>query len=160
MEPGFRIAAEADVDVLLALMKDYYVFDGHGWDHDRARDALVVLLRNSQFGLVWLVVDEQTPVGYVVVTFGYSLEFLGRDAFIDELFLIPSHRNRGWGKNILAFVEDQARAHEVRAIHLEVVRGNNHARGLYAAHGYVDHDHSLMSKWIEHRFAKPSRSPS
>jgi hypothetical protein len=32
-----------------------------------------------------LVLDAETSVGYIVLTFGYSLEFLGRDAFIDVL---------------------------------------------------------------------------
>ena len=156
LDPTFRIATEADANTLLAFMEQYYAFDGHGWDPHLARTALRGLLSNAMFGIAWLVLDEQTPVGYLVLTFGYSLEFCGRDAFIDEFFLLPSHRGRGWGRQALAFLEEQARAHDVRAIHLEVVRGNEAAKELYRKNSYEDHDHRLMTKWIERRFSKPS----
>lgn len=148
MDPQFRIAREDDAPLLLAFMQQYYVFDGHHWDEIRAREALLSLLRCSQYGLVWLVLDAETPVGYIVLTFGYSLEFLGRDAFIDEFFLLPSHRGRGWGKKTLAFVEEQARHNHVRAIHLETVRTNDNAKRLYSKTGFVDRNHYLMSKRI------------
>ena len=148
MDPQFRIARDDDAPLLLALMQQYYAFDGHHWHENRAREGLLNLLRCSQYGLAWLVLDAETPVGYIVLTFGYSLEFLGRDAFIDEFFLLPSHRGRGWGKKTLAFVEEQARHNDVRAIHLEIVRTNDNAKRLYSKTGFVDRNHYLMSKKI------------
>ena len=65
-------------------MRDYYAFDGHHYDREPACKALLGLLGNSNFGLAWLVCDSGTAVGYIVLCFGYSLEFLGRDAFIDD----------------------------------------------------------------------------
>jgi hypothetical protein len=78
LEPGFRVAAESDADVLLEFMRAYYAFDGHGFDHGKARLALTALLRDAQFGRAWLVLDGASPVGYVALCFGYSLEWLGR----------------------------------------------------------------------------------
>lgn len=127
-------------------MREYYEYDGHPWDETRARQALLGLLEDPQYGYAWLVLDDPAPVGYVVLTFGYSLEFLGRDAFLDELFLLPPYRGRGWGKKTLAFIEQQAQENQVRAIHLEVVRGNEAAAALYRNNGYLDHDHRLMTK--------------
>jgi GNAT superfamily N-acetyltransferase len=46
-------------------------------------------------------------VGYIVVTLGYSMEYGGRDAFVDDLFLAAAHRGRGLGTAALA----QARAY-------------------------------------------------
>jgi diamine N-acetyltransferase len=155
LEPKFRIATESEAEILLARMREYYAFDGHAFDQAKAREALLAFLRDPSLGRAWLVCEEEIPVGYIVLTFGYSLEYLGRDAFIDELYLCESHRGRGWGRKALHFVEEQARAAGVRAIHLEVVRGNITARELYRRAGYVDHDHHLMSKWIERQFSKP-----
>jgi len=154
-EPSFRLACENDADSLLGMMREYYAFDGHAFDPDRARVALLGFLREPSFGRAWLICDEATPVGYLVLTLGYSLEYLGRDAFIDEFYFRESHRGRGWGKQTLAFVEDQARALRVRSIHLEVVRQNTGAKEVYRKNGYADHDHYLMSKWIERSFLKP-----
>jgi GNAT superfamily N-acetyltransferase len=94
-------------------------------------------------------------VGYIILTLGYSLEYLGRDAFIDEFYLRESHRGRGWGSCALSFVEGEARRLDVRSIHLEVVRQNTPAKEVYRKSGYLDHDHYLMSKWIERAFPKP-----
>lgn len=159
MEPSFRAATDSDADLLLEMMREYYAFDGHAFDEPRARAALLIFLRNPTFGRAWLVCEEKTPVGYILLTFGYSLEYLGRDAFIDEFFLRESYRGRGWGRRTLEFVEDAARSCEVRSIHLEVVRQNTAAKEVYRRSGYLDHHHYLMSKWIERGFAKPgSRS--
>jgi hypothetical protein len=40
---------------------------------------LTGLLRDPALVRVWLVCAEETVVGYIVLTFGYSLELLGRD---------------------------------------------------------------------------------
>ena len=156
MDPTFRIATEADSDLLLVMMREYYAFDGHAYDEQRARVALLNFLREPSFGRAWLICDGDMAVGYIVLTFGYSLEYLGRDAFIDEFYLRESYRGRGWGRRTLEFVEEAGRDAEVRTIHLEVVRANSRAKEVYRRAGYADHDHYLMSKWIEKTFPKPN----
>jgi diamine N-acetyltransferase len=84
MEPSFRIAAESDADLLLQLMSEYYAFDRHPFNLEKARAALTGLLREPTLGRVWLVCAGETVVGSIVLTFGYSLELLGRDAFVDS----------------------------------------------------------------------------
>jgi GNAT superfamily N-acetyltransferase len=155
MEPSFHVATENDAALLLEMMREYYAYDGHVFDPPKAQTALLVFLREPSFGRAWLICEGSTPVGYIVLTLGYSLEYLGRDAFIDEFYLRESHRGRGWGSRALAFVEDEARRLNVRSIHLEVVRQNTFAKGVYRKSGYLDHDHYLMSKWIEPSFPKP-----
>jgi len=154
-EPSFRLATESDAEAILEMMRDYYAFDGHAFDPPRARVALLAFLREPSYGRGWLILDAEARVGYIVLTLGYSLEFLGRDAFIDEFYLRESHRGRGWGKLALAFVENEARTLNVRSIHLEVVRQNTGAKEVYRRSGYVDRDHYLMTRWIERSFCKP-----
>ena len=161
MDPTFRTATEADADLLLPLMREYYAYDGHAYDEPRARVALVNFLREPSFGQAWLICDGAMPdgaipIGYIILTFGYSLEYLGRDAFIDEFYLRESHRGRGWGRTALESVEEAARTAGVRAIHLEVIRTNTAAKEVYRRACYLDHDHYLMSKWIENDFEKPA----
>jgi hypothetical protein len=86
MEPSLRLATESDADLLLGFMREYYAFDGHTFDLPQARAALLGLLRDPSLGRVWLISTGQELAGYVVLTLGYSLEFLGRDAFLDEFY--------------------------------------------------------------------------
>ena len=118
-EPEFRLATPDDGELLLYFMRDYYAFDGHHYEREKARAALLVLLndgllKNPACGMAWLILDSATPVGYIVLCFGYSLEYLGRDAFLDEFYLIESHRGRGWGRKTLEFVRAQAQLQSVR----------------------------------------------
>jgi ribosomal protein S18 acetylase RimI-like enzyme len=159
-EPSFRLATESDAATLLPFMRDYYAFDGHAFDEQKARVALVTLLRDSSLGRVWLILSNEpdsgtdrgvegaVPVGYIVLCFGYSLEWLGRDAFVDEFFLRPDYRGRGWGRKTMAFLEDAACSLNVTALHLEVMRLNTGALELYRKLGFEPHKSSFLSKWI------------
>jgi diamine N-acetyltransferase len=104
---------------------------------------------------VWLILDGETAVGYVVIAFSYSLEWLGRDAFVDEFYLLEAYRGRGWGRATMAFVEEAARSLNVRALHLEVVRQNAAALQVYRKLGYKDRESTFLSKWIARDFSKP-----
>jgi len=153
-EPSFRRAEESDLATLLQFIREYYAFDGHAFNEERTPLALVALLRDPNLGRVWLILDDSVPVGYVVLCFGYSLEWLGRDAFIDEFFLREEFRNRGWGRKTLAFVEVAARSCNIRTLHLEVVRQNEAALKVYRKLGFREHESTFMSKWITQDFAK------
>src|SRR5260370_30095073 len=109
-DPQFRLAVESDADALLEFMQAYYGFDGHGFDREKAGAALTALLRDSNLGLAWLILDGNAAVGYIVLCFGYSLEWLGRDAFVDEFYLREEYRGRGWGRQTMGFLEKAARA--------------------------------------------------
>jgi ribosomal protein S18 acetylase RimI-like enzyme len=157
MIPSLTLATQTHADIILEMMRDYYAFDGHHFDPLRAREALLGILREPAFGRVWLISIDEEVAGYVVLTFGYSLEFLGRDAFIDELFLHERFRGRGIGTAIMEQVENEAHTFDIRSLHLEVVRANQNALRLYRKLGFHDREHYLMTKSID-RSAAPRRS--
>jgi ribosomal protein S18 acetylase RimI-like enzyme len=143
----FRLATPADLEALLALQRAYYAEAGYRFDPTRARTALAGLLGDRSLGLVWAAADAGgAPVAYAVLTLGYSLEYGGRDAFLDELYVAPAERRRGLARAALAAIEAGARALAVRELHLEVERSLAGARALYRRAGFADHDRLLMSK--------------
>ena len=153
--PEFRRATESDADILLQFMQAYYAFDGHGFDRQKASEAVTALLRDTNLGRAWLILDSDKPAGYVVLCFGYSLEWLGRDAFIDEFYLREEYRGRGWGRKTVQFVEEEARKAGVRTLHLEVVQQNSTALEVYRRLGFREHKSTLLSKWIATNLSKP-----
>jgi ribosomal protein S18 acetylase RimI-like enzyme len=118
------------------------------FDEAKARTALRKFLFLPAFGGVWLLFEGNATVGYIVLTLGFSFEFHGHDAFIDELYIDAAHRRRGFGRQALEFAEKKARERGVNAIHLEVDRGNDAAFELYRRVGYEDHQRFLMTKWL------------
>jgi ribosomal protein S18 acetylase RimI-like enzyme len=154
-EAQFRLAVESDADALLEFMQEYYAFDGHGFDREKARVALTALLRDSKLGLAWLILDGDAAVGYIVLCIGYSLEWLGRDAFVDEFYLREEYRGRGWGRQTMSFLEEAARTAGIRTLHLEVVQENTSALHLYRKLGFTEHRSTFLSKWIAQDVSKP-----
>jgi GNAT superfamily N-acetyltransferase len=148
MEPTFQVAELAELETLLEFVHEYYEFDQHTYNRDAARVALDRLLHAPELGRIWLICDGPTPIGYVVLTLGYSIEYHGRDAFVDELFIRASHRGRGIGAQTFVFLEQVCRGLEVRALHLEVERHNTGAQQFYRKIGFYDQDRYLMTRLI------------
>ncbi len=148
MDSHFREAAPADLDTLVAFMRDLYVFDHVPFDEQRARRTMSGLLRDPSLGRVWIILEGSEPAGYAAITLGYSLQYGGRDAFIDELFIREDRRGRGLGRGALAFVEERCRAFGVRTLHLAVDRENQRAQEVYEQFGFADQGFHLMSKPI------------
>lgn len=137
----------ADLPLLERFVRAYYLEDGHTFDEDRQPAALAALAGGEPCGRGWLIRLGREPVGYVVLTWAFSVEAGGREACVDEFYLVPEVRNRGLGSRALALVEAEARGLAVRRIFLEVER-HNRVIGLYRRAGYVDHDRFLMSKFL------------
>ena len=146
MSTHFRAALRADVPAMLAHQRDYYAAEGYAFDETAARGALDGLLGDANRGRVGVLDDAGVVVGSLAVTFGWSLEYQGRDAFVDELYVAASHRGRGLGRMAMTLAEDACRAAGVRALHLEVERANTHARALYERTGFVDRERLLMTR--------------
>ena len=146
MDVAFRLADVADIDLLVKFMREFYEFDGLAFEEEVARSALRQILGDDSFGRVWLIQVGGSPAGYVVLTPGFSLMYGGRDAFVDELYVRAEHRGRGVGRRALEFVEGVCRTLGVRALHLEVGRGNTTAQAVYRRLGFQDHDQYLLTK--------------
>ena len=88
-------------------------------------------------------------MGYLVLTFGFSLEYSGRDALIDELFLREQFREFGIGRQAINFVTEFCRADGIKTIHLEVEHHNETAKELYRKTGFIDYKRYFLTKWIK-----------
>lgn len=146
----FRPAAAQDEQVLLRMMRNLAEQEpgAYFFDEPVVREVLHKFLANPDLGQAWVFFDGGTPVGYIVLTFGFSFEYHGRDSFIDELYVEPQYRRQGIGRRAMQFVEEQARDLGVNALHLEVDEGNDPAAELYRRAGYDDHSRFLMTKWL------------
>jgi ribosomal protein S18 acetylase RimI-like enzyme len=141
-----RMASEADLPRLLPMMVDFNRHESIDWTFERGEGALRQLLTSAELGFVGLAeVDEQT-CGYFVLTFGYDLEWNGRDAFLTELYLSPASRGRGLGRLLLSAAESTARSRGSRALHLMVRPENAPALGLYLRMGFQEPPRRLLTK--------------
>lgn len=147
MEITYNEPSKADFPEILFMMADFYAFFGYPFDRVAAQKNLRELIENKNIGRLWLIRAGIDTAGYVVLAFGFSFEYKGRDAFIDELYLKEAFRKKGIGKNTMRFVEKQALELGINAVHLEVERDNKAGRRLYNKQGYTG-DRILLTKWM------------
>ncbi|HBE16137.1 MAG TPA: GNAT family N-acetyltransferase [Cyanobacteria bacterium UBA11149] len=149
MNISLILAQLADIDIILKFIKELYEHEDIRFDESRARNALSQLLQDNSLGYVWVIYGGDEAIGYLVLTFGYSLEFGGRDGLIDELYIRETYRGYGIGTIALEFVTEFCKSIEIKAIHLVVERKNNQAHSLYRKMGFKDCDRDIMTKWID-----------
>ena len=141
------------------MMRGYYEQDGYTFVEAEARAAALALIQDPHLGRLWVTCDGDAVVGYVAVALGFSFEYRGREAFVDELFIAESHRGRGLGAKALELAEAYCRDAGVNALHLEVEGHREQALELYRRRGFEDFDRYLMTKWLSASRRRP-RGPA
>src|SRR6516225_3055533 len=143
------LATPADLEAILGLMIQMQQDDpwSEPFDEPEVRNSLGELLQNPVFGVIYLCRESSRAVAYLVICFDYSLEYHGKGAWIDELFVACSDRGRGISAELLALAERVSAEHNAKFLHLEVSHGNP-AVELYRRRGFVDHERHLMTKRI------------
>ena len=132
----------------MIMIREFYMAENLHFDANAASAAALELISDASLGRIFLIGDGLQSVGYCVVTFGYSLEFHGRFALIDEFYVREESRGSGLGSAALSFVEHECGSMNVSAVRLEVDRSNARVRRLYERHDFEAHDRDLMSKLL------------
>ena len=148
MDTSFRLLASGDISHLLSLIKDFYTFERLPYDEARLRRLLSDLIADTNLGRVILFELAGEVVGYMVLGFGFSLEFHGRDCLIDEFYVRPAYRSKGIGQAAVDFALQLCRDLGIKAMHLEADHFNVRGHEFYKRLGFKDHDRHLMTRWI------------
>jgi GNAT superfamily N-acetyltransferase len=152
-------AGQNHLEQLMPLVCAYHAFEQIEMSDEERLAALTPLLDDSALGKIWLVrQDSDEPIGYVALCFGYSIEFKGRDAFVDEFYLAESARGRGIGRLALAQVIAEVADMGIVALHLEVARSNLRARRFYEGLGFMARDRYHLMSCPVHRADRVSGS--
>lgn len=141
-----RVATSDDVDGLLDMMVDFNRLEGIAWSRETGGPALLTLLSSPALGSVGLISEGRAVLGYFVVTWGFDLEWAGRDAFLTELYLRPEARGRGLGREVMPLVEGFVRTNDARALHLMVRPENEAAVRLYRGVGFEQPPRVFLTK--------------
>ena len=141
-----RTATTHDVPRLLDWMVEFNRLEHIAWSRVTGETPLRKVIDDLALGCVGVLERDRAPIGYFVLTWGYDLEWDGRDAFLTELFLDASARGRGLGRACMERVEETARTHGVRALHLVVRHDNAAALRVYEERGFFAPPRLLMTK--------------
>lgn len=133
---ALTLARPDDLERLLPLVAACHAETGIAQEASLRRSALLPLLEGSPHGAIYLVGPARAPIGYVVLSFGWSVEFAGRDGYVDELYIRPAVRGRGIATEVMSALPRTLAAAGLRALHLEVRQDAARTRRLYERLGY------------------------
>ncbi|MFA7445962.1 MAG: GNAT family N-acetyltransferase [Flavobacteriaceae bacterium] len=148
MKITFEKITEKEISAVLEMMTEFNAIDDYPFEKDKTEKNLSYFITNSSLGRAWTINADEVIAGYLILTFGFSFEHNGRDAFIDELFLKTKFRQMGIGKKTMDFIETEAVRLGVNVVHLEVEPHNTDGTKLYREKGYKDNGRVLLSKKI------------
>ncbi len=142
-----RPAVHGDIHTLTKLSQDLTNEVGREFSGANAA-AIAGICSGREDAFAWLAASsaDLPPVGYGVLTLGYSVEHGGVDGFVDELYIAQHARRQGLGTALMSLVETEAQRRGVNVLHLEAESNNPKAQALYQRLGYLMQQRILMSK--------------
>lgn len=147
MSAALKLARPEDLDRLMGLVTAFHAEAGIQQDIDQTRNALAPLLEGIPLGCIYLIGPGRAPLGYIVLTFGWSVEFGGMDGYVDEIYIRPAVRGRGIATEVLLDLPKALAGAGLTALHLEVDRTNETTQKLYLRTGFRPRErYMLMSR--------------
>jgi ribosomal protein S18 acetylase RimI-like enzyme len=147
MGVSFDPVRAGDAETLLQLARAFHAEDGHPLDA-AGEAAIRQIVAGEPLARAWLLRRDGTALGYVVITIGFSVEYGGRDGFIDDFYLAPEARGQGLAAKFLDFAIAQARLLGIRTLHLEAETDNARATRLYRGAGFEASGRALLRRHL------------
>lgn len=136
-----RRAAIGDIESIVPLFDLYRSFYGQPSEPDEARVFLSLRLQRNE-SIIFLAFDAGKPVGFTQLYPTFSSVAMKRAWILNDLFVHPDHRRRGFARALMNAATDFARANTygvprgVRDIELKTAADNTAAQALYAGMGW------------------------
>ncbi|MGB1034229.1 MAG: GNAT family N-acetyltransferase [Paracoccaceae bacterium] len=143
-----HLAKPDDLERLLPLVEAFHAESGFDSTEEHRATAVSPLLNGSPYGAIWIIGPRKSPVGYIAVTMGWSLEFGGLDAIVDEFYVRPAVRGRGMGGEALRSLAKALAGGDVRALHLEADKSRMDLVRFYKRCGFLPRDRYMFMSQV------------
>ena len=145
----FTKAFPADIPLISKMIEKLYNGENIAYDETKVNSALLELIGDESYGACWILTSGTDRAGYMIIGSAFSVEFGGRTAFIDELYISENYRGKGLGRMALEFAENYAGEKGYTYLRLEVELSNTIAQKIYRANGFKEHERYIMTKKLK-----------
>ena len=145
-----RPATSGDVPVILELIRALATYERAPNDVTATENGLVeVLFDEKPSAEVLLAFENETAVGFAVFFHNFST-WLGRPGlYLEDLFVRPEHRGKGYGRALLIYLAKVARARGCGRMEWAVLDWNEPAIEFYRKLGAKP-----MDEWTVFRLTR------
>ena len=143
-----EIATTKDLNLLHALMQNQFLEHQIEYKDDQLKSAIRQMLSDESLGFFLIARENNQSLGFAAISFAWTLEHGGKSAWLDELYVLPEHRDAGIGSAIIDRLFIEAKENGCLAIDLEVESDHRRAENLYVRKGFQKLDRSRWAKRI------------
>jgi GNAT superfamily N-acetyltransferase len=126
-----RPLSKTDYQQWRSLWDQYLVFYQHALSEEQTKltfDRLV----DSEFGIYGLVIEFNGQlVGFAHASFTHSTWSSTQDLYLEDLFVDPSVRGKGFGRALIEATAELGKEHGARKLYWQTHRDNHMAQKLY-----------------------------
>ena len=144
-----RPAKEEDAPVILSLIKELAEYEH--LSHEvvaSAKDIRETLFGERPFAETLIGEYENVPISFALFFYNYST-FLGKPGiYLEDLYVQPEHRGKGFGSKMLAYIAALAKERNCGRFEWSVLNWNTPA-----IRTYEKLDATPMKEWILYRLS-------
>lgn len=148
MPVTFRPAEEKDTALLLKFIRALAEYEHMLDDVVATEEILKEWLFERRVAEAFFALEGETDVGFALYFHNFST-FLGRGGiYLEDLFVLPEHRGKGYGKAILSRLAQIARARGCGRLDFACLNWNQPSIDVYLSLGAEP-----MNEWKVYRFS-------
>jgi ribosomal protein S18 acetylase RimI-like enzyme len=95
------------------------------------RQGLSHVLANSPHAAAYLIGPVRAPVGYVMLSFGWSLQLMGHYCTIDQIYVRSGVRGRGIASEVMTKLTAMLKSTDIKSIQIHASQENASAKRLF-----------------------------
>jgi GNAT superfamily N-acetyltransferase len=155
-----RAARVEDVPIILQLIRDLAAYERAPDEVTATEEQLVdVLFGERPAAEVLLAFERESPVGFAVYFYNFSTWLGRRGLYLEDLFVKPEKRGKGYGRALLVELAKIARDRGCGRMEWAVLDWNEPAIKFYRALGAKPMDEWTVFRLTSMEIAKLGNAP-
>ncbi|MET4130369.1 GNAT family N-acetyltransferase [Roseovarius sp. MBR-6] len=143
---ALTLARPDDLDRLLPMVLAREGERGGTTEQGALSAALMPLLEGSPHGAAYLIGPPRAPIGYVLLSFGWSVAAGGLVGRIETLHVRRAVRGRGIGAEVLVSLPRALAGAGLKSLDVAVAREDARARALFGRRHFVAEDDTVVMR--------------
>ena len=138
MSAALTLAKPEDLDRLDSLVGACHQEIGHDMDAGHRRSGLQHALADSPHAAAYLIGPARAPVGYVMLSFGWSLERVGHHCTVEQIYVRSGVRGRGIASEVLSKLTGMLKSTGIRTVYIQSSEDDSKSKRLFRRAHFKD----------------------
>ena len=155
---AYRLCDKNDKDCWIAMNREFMaeeIQDDSLWnstgqaDDEQFLHTFEEALESDDLISLLIFEEDGVPVGFANLMTIYSVWAHGKALILDDLYLRPDVRGKGYGKQALGYIEQFAAEHGYKRLQFQSEATNPNAMEFYVSQGYSPADMKFYVKYFD-----------